>query len=533
MGLELSIERLKGLFKYVFGLGFAQVALTTAAFSFLGYKAGANPVEAFVMGNALSLSSSAFVLQLLRERGELSGSFGEVAFSILLFQDIAVVPLLVILPVLAKDAGDSSALATALGIASLKGLGALGGIILAGQALLSRIFQAVAVAQSPEAFVAMILLTVVGTGWITDEVGLSDTLGAFLGGVLLAETKFRFQIEADIQAIRGLLLGLFFISVGLSVDLNLAIAEAPIVLAVMGALLSIKAVTTTLVARAFQLDWATAIRSGLLLSQGGEFAFVIFALAKQLGILPADLNNLLIVVVAMSMALTPALAAAGEAASRYLQAQSIRQDMKNAAEAKPPSDAPFSDCILVCGFGPIGKTVTFLLNDMKQNYVAFEVDPTRVEREQSKGFSVFFADCTRPEVFKAAGVDRPKAAVVTVRAHSTSLRMVQALKAAFPEMPIFVQARGGRQQEALRSAGATVLCPTVLEASLQLGEAALRASGLGEDDVTRFLEGTRRYEHEELSDTPSTACSAVDGNDQEELPLPGSAVSSVASLFTV
>eukprot|EP00741_Cyanophora_paradoxa_P011139 tig00020553_g10760.t1 len=345
MGLELSVSRLKKLGSAVFGLGTAQVTVTTLAIAALAKLFGGDSVsyvEALVIGNALSLSSSAFVLQLLRERGELGGDFGQASFAVLLLQDIAVVPLLVVLPLLGTaDLSHPLLVIASLGVPALKAFGALGAVIAAGHFGLGRVFQAVSSSKSQDAFIAAILLTVLGMGYLTEFIGLSDTLGAFLAGVLLSETQFRYQIEADISPARGLLLALFFMTVGFNVDLQFAMENAPIVAALI---LWLASITSALAATAGGLRPGPAVRTGLLLSQGGEFSFVIFALAKQLGILPEDVNNLLIVVVALSMALTPVLAAAGAAASKALE-----QYGQEATGTAPAPIKAAEDAIVICG----------------------------------------------------------------------------------------------------------------------------------------------------------------------------------------
>ncbi|PKI47695.1 hypothetical protein CRG98_031914 [Punica granatum] len=302
MGLELSLARLKALAKFAFGMGLTQVVLSTLAFTafelppngavgtrILEFLFHSRPDlvnirsvdEAIVIGAALSLSSSAFVLQLLAEKGELATRFGSATLGILLLQDIAVVPLLVVLPILESQNLVEESILPMLAQESLKALLGLGLLSLGGKYLLRRVFEVVAEARSSEAFVALCLLTVAGTSLITQKLGFSDTLGAFLAGAILAETNFRTQIEADIRPFRGLLLGLFFVTTGTSIDMQLLIREWPNVLALLGGLIVIKTLIITTIGPRVGLTLQESVRIGLLLSQGGEFGFVVFSLANR------------------------------------------------------------------------------------------------------------------------------------------------------------------------------------------------------------------------------------------------------------
>ncbi|KAK4538259.1 hypothetical protein CDCA_CDCA16G4284 [Cyanidium caldarium] len=356
MGLELSLERLWKLRKLVFGYGTLQMGLTTVVLGLGAYFVGGRAVtwqEATVIGGALSLSSSAFVLRLLQERDEQNTRVGLATFGVLLFQDLAVVPLLVLLPLLADiSAAAAHATGTAgimqevvqlseqLGWTLLKALGALAGIAFVGGTLLRFVFDLVNEAKSSEAFTAMVLLTVLGTAFVTDRLGLSMTLGAFISGVLLSESSYRSEISVDVEPFRGMLLGLFFITTGMSADLSVVSEQPALVLGLIATLIGTKALIATAVGRPFMASWPEAARVGLLLGQGGEFAFVAFALAKRLGFLPESVNTLLIDVVVASMALTPALAALGATLFRVPPTASAA--VKAVAAAAAAADASTS-----------------------------------------------------------------------------------------------------------------------------------------------------------------------------------------------
>ena len=351
MGIELSFERLKSMRKDVFGLGFSQFLCTALAVAGVGKVVGLPANALVVLGGGLALSSSAFVLQLLKDKGQLSTRFGKAAFGVLLFQDLAVVPLLVVTPILA---GSGQGLASAVGSALIKAGMALGFIAFAGRVILNPLFKTVAAAQSQEAFLGVILLTVLSMSFMTEGLGLSNTLGAFLAGVLLSETKYRYQVEADIAPFRGILLGLFFVTVGFEIDVGLIASNLPVVGSVVLGIIVVKALITTLLSLAFGLSLSTSQQTGLILSQGGEFAFVAFGLARSLGILDKPTTKLMLTSVSLTMALTPFLASVGSKVAKKLEEKSdfthyLGQD-RDASEIKESDDFA-----VVIGYGSVGK----------------------------------------------------------------------------------------------------------------------------------------------------------------------------------
>jgi monovalent cation:H+ antiporter-2, CPA2 family len=488
MGLELSTSKLKSLGADVFGLGTAQFLVTGLLIGGVSMLAGLPVQTAIVVGAGLALSSSAFVLQLLGERGEVGTRYGRAAFGVLLFQDLAVVPVLVLTPLLAGSGGASAVMSAVL-FASAKAAVALAFIVLMGKTVLQPVFRFVAKAQSQEAFIAVILFTALGTSALTAGLGLSDTLGAFLAGVMLAETTFRHQVEADIKPFRGLLLGLFFITVGFSIDLQLAFTNIGTVASLVFGLLGIKAGVIAAAGALFGLSAGTALRTGLLLSQGGEFAFVIFGLACQVGVLPAQLSQLLLLVVALSMGLTPTLAGLGSKIASRLERQrgliGVRKEDADTADAR--------DFVMVAGFGRVGQSVCEMLDSKLVRYLAFDQSPSRVIEARGKGLPVFFGDATRPEVLKAAGVARARAVVVTLDDEAAALRAVQNIRREFgPDLEIFCRARDKKHQMLLKAAGATAIVPELLEASLLLGGAVLMAYGTPADEVNALIQDSRR-----------------------------------------
>ncbi|KAK9841217.1 hypothetical protein WJX74_002016 [Apatococcus lobatus] len=522
MGLELSLDRLKGLAKYAFGLGTAQVALTTLAFTLFALPVGnglgtqilvkvfhANPQlaairtldEAIVIGAALSLSSSAFVLQLLSERGELTTKFGSATLGILLLQDIAVVPFLVLLPVIETTDLEGQSTATLLTLfvpTALQTLGSLALLLLGGRLILRRVFELVAESRSDETFVALCLLTVTGASLLTQRLGFSDTLGAFIAGVLLAETNYRTQVEADIRPFRGMLLGLFFVTTGSSLDLQLFFQQWPIVIALTGGLIATKIGIIGTTAQAFGLSKAEAIRTGFMLSQGGEFAFVLLSLANELKILPMELNRLLIIVVVLSMALTPALAEAGKRFAEAAEGDEASGDLT--LSGGEPKDQKDVRPVVICGFGEIGQTVANMLESPfaislergKVPYVAFDMSPHRLEAARAAGFNVMYGDATRPQVLRAAGIEYPRAIAVVFSARQGSVNAVKHLHEAFPDVHIFARAIDLNHASELRQAGATTVTTSEQEAGLGLGASLLGDLGANENSLNFLTKALRK-----------------------------------------
>ncbi|KMT00961.1 hypothetical protein BVRB_9g222260 [Beta vulgaris subsp. vulgaris] len=509
MGLELSLARLKALAKFAFGIGLPQVLLSTLAFTafelppnealgtkileFLFHSRSdlvniRSVDEAIVIGAALSLSSSAFVLQLLAEKGELPTRFGSATLGILLLQDIAVVPLLVVLPVLESQNIGEASIWPMLVKESLKALGGLGLLSLGGKFFLRRVFEVVAETRSSEAFIALCLLTVAGTSLVTQKLGFSDTLGAFLAGAILAETNYRTQIEADIRPFRGLLLGLFFVTTGTSIDTQLLAREWPNVLTLLGGLIAIKTMIITVVGPRVGLSLKESIRIGFLLSQGGEFAFVVFSLANRLGVLPLELNKLLIIVVVLSMALTPLLNELGRQAADF-----VAEKFETGTKAVERPNYDVSEPVVILGFGQMGQVLANLLSAPLASgadgeasgwpYVAFDLNPAVVERAKKNGFPVLYGDGSRPTVLQSAGISSPKAVLVMYPEKNKAIEAVKSVRLTFPSVPIYARAQDLKHLLDLKKSGANDAIIENAETSLQLGSKLLKGFGVMSDDV--------------------------------------------------
>ncbi|MCL7031392.1 hypothetical protein MKW94_017538 [Papaver nudicaule] len=500
IGLELSVERLSSMKKYVFGLGSAQVLLTAGVIGLIThFIAGQAGPASIVIGNGLALSSTAVVLQVLQERGESTSRHGRATFSVLLFQDLAVVVLLILIPLISPNSSKGGvgfqAIAEALGVAAVKAIVAITAIIAGGRLLLRPIYRQIAENQNAEIFSANTLLVILGTSLLTARAGLSMALGAFLAGLLLAETEFSLQVESDIAPYRGLLLGLFFMTVGMSIDPKLLLSNFPVVMGALGLLLVGKILLVALVGRIFGISIIAAVRVGLLLAPGGEFAFVAFGEAVNQGIMSPQLSSLLFLVVGLSMALTPYLAAGGQLlASRFEQ-----HDMRSLLPVESETD-DLQGHIIICGFGRVGQIIAQLLSERLIPFVALDVRSERVAIGRALDLPVFFGDAGSREVLHKVGAERACAAAVTLDTPGANYRTVWALNKYYPNVKTFVRAHDVDHGLNLEKAGATAVVPETLEPSLQLAAAVLAQAKLPTAEIAATINEFRSRHLSELTE---------------------------------
>ncbi|KAL2330334.1 hypothetical protein Fmac_017915 [Flemingia macrophylla] len=500
IGLELSVERLSSMKKYVFGLGSAQVLATAVAVGLVvHYVCGQAGPAAIVIGNGLALSSTAVVLQVLQERGESTSRHGRATFSVLLFQDLAVVVLLILIPLISPNSSKGGvgfqAIAEALGLAAVKAAVAITAIIAGGRLLLRPIYKQVAENQNAEIFSANTLLVILGTSLLTARAGLSMALGAFLAGLLLAETEFSLQVESDIAPYRGLLLGLFFMTVGMSIDPKLLVSNFPVIAGTLGLLICGKTILVSLLGRMFGISLISAIRVGLLLAPGGEFAFVAFGEAVNQGIMSPQLSSLLFLVVGISMAITPWLAAGGQLiASRFEQ-----NDVRSLLPVESETD-DLQDHIIICGFGRVGQIIAQLLSERLIPFVALDVRSDRVSVGRALDLPVYFGDAGSREVLHKVGAERACAAAITLDTPGANYRTVWALSKYFPNVKTFVRAHDVDHGLNLEKAGATAVVPETLEPSLQLAAAVLTQAKLPTSEIAATINEFRSRHLAELTE---------------------------------
>ena len=494
IGLELSLERLWAMRRLVFGLGLAQVLVTGAVIAAIAKAWGNSSQVAIVLGGALALSSTAVVSQLLVERKQIASRFGRSVFAVLLMQDLFVVPLLFLTGVFGQPGEGSIALA--FGLAIGRAVVAIGAILALGRYVLRPLFRLAATVRQAELFVALSLLVILGTATITGLAGLSMALGAFLAGLLLAETEFRHQIETDIRPFRGLLLGLFFMTVGMGIDLA-AVADRAVwvVISVLG-LVALKAVIAGGLYRAFGLPTAMAVRAGLLLGEGGEFAFVVIGAALGLGLMPPAVGQFMLIVSALSMALTPLLDVAGERLAARLSRSEHARDLA----AAPADVADLEGHAVIAGYGRVGQMVGKLLELEKVPFVALDLDAHRVSTMRRRGAPIFYGDATRPEVLERVGSGRAFAVVLTIDDAAATAQAVVRIRQVWPTLPILARTRDLAHSAELLRLGASAAVPEAIEVGLQLAGQTLQAAGTPSDAVVQLIDQLREAEFAELTD---------------------------------
>ena len=468
IGLELSFERIRVIKRLVFGLGGLQVLGSTLLIALVARLFGASGTEATVVGLALAMSSTAVVAQVLAEERRVTGRVGRASFAVLLFQDLAVVPILFALGVL----GDPGTMGLPqLAIAVGQALGMIVALVLLGRLVLRPLFRGVARTRSPELFMAACLLVVLATGLAAAAAGLSMALGALIAGLLLAETEYRRQVEVTVEPFKGLLLGVFLVSIGLNLDLAQVLAQPRAVLGAALALLLGKAALVAGLGRLFRLRLPVAGPAGLLLAAGGEFGFVILGLAGSLGLLRPELGAFAYLVGALTMASIPLLSRLGTA---LFPAPIAAID----PALLPPVEQAGMPAVLIAGFGRVGQTVASLLEAHAIPYLALDSDIRRVARARRAGRPVFYGDVTQPEMLRLVGIAAARAMVVTVDDRARSDTVVRVARAENPAMLLIVRARDAEHAAQLYGLGATDAVPETIEASLQLGEAVLVDLGI-------------------------------------------------------
>jgi len=490
IGLDLSIERLVAMGRHVFGLGLLQILVVGLVITAAGFSIGLGALEAVIIGGALSLSSTAFVLQLLNERGERATEFGQVSFAILLMQDLAVVPLLMMVTIFSQE---GVSFIPAFFTALLQSVVAFFVVVWVGRLILRPFFQLISESRSAELFVAMTLLTVLGMAWLLSLAGLSMALGAFLAGLLLAETEYRHQVEADIMPFRGLLLGLFFMTIGMTIDPRFIFEHLGVIVVLVLSLLIGKTVIIALLCRLFKVPAGVSAKVGLALSQGGEFGFVIFGVAGVLNLIAMDTVQLLLAIIVLSMVATPGLFYIGNWVSNF-------QTKKGAAVTDDIEYKGIGQHVVIAGFGRVGQTIAKVLSDGGLPYVAIDLDHGRIRECRARGMPVYYGDASKVAVLNAAGAQNAASIVITLDQVEVANAIVAELHKNYPDAQIFVRARDMKHLRKLETKGATAIVPETAEASLQLGAIVLNSSGIGSDLSTTIIQNFRENEYALLED---------------------------------
>jgi CPA2 family monovalent cation:H+ antiporter-2 len=494
IGLELSFDRLIKMRRYVFGFGGLQVLITSSVIGFILYKFfNFSMSVSVVMGIALALSSTAIVLQILSESGRQSGQVGRLSLAMLLMQDFAVVPLLAVLPLLSK--GHSEGIMHMLGMSGLKALGVIVVITIFGRLFLRPFFSVIASIKTDEVYVTTALFIVLGTSWLTNELGLSSAMGAFIAGILIAETEYRNQIENSIHPFQGLFLGLFFLSVGMSMDIAFIADKFKSVILAALALILIKAFIILCLCKLFRLRWGAALHSSLLLSQGGEFAFILLSLAASKGVIDMQTSKFMLMVVAVSMAVTPLLSMLGSWIEDKLDSE---EELDSDLEFKGISD--LNDYVIIGGFGRVGRIVAYMLEREQMNYIAVESNAEIVKKAKQQGFPVFQGEVSDDNILQALGIKRAKAIILTMSEKITLRKTTKKIFLNHPDIRIISRAEDYKHSKDLRKLGAERAIPERVEVGLQLGGVALENLDSVKHNILAIKEEIRRNHYAKIGE---------------------------------
>lgn len=479
IGLELSPTRLWDMRKLVFGLGFLQVALSTGILSFVIFAFLQNLMASIVLASCLSLSSTAMVMQILMERRKLATPLGRTSVSILLFQDLAVVPMLIFLGV--YGAGAMNDLGFALLLAFLKAVAVVAIILIAGYFILRPLFRLAGGSSSAEPFMAITLLTLMTAAIMTGMAGLSMALGAFLAGLLLAETEYRHAIEVYIEPFKSLLIGIFFMTVGMGLDIGMVWNNIFWLCIAVITLILVKAAIIAGLARVFGLTWGRALETGLLLGQAGEFAFVIVGSAMTLGLIVPELGHFVLVMTGLSMMLTPGMSVLARKLRVYLE--------KNITMFEPaPAVTEMQGHVIVAGVGRIGDTITRILDAESIPYLCIDGDAEVVEEQRKQGREIYYGDASRRDFLKSFHPERALAIVLTMDDVRSTAEAIKNVLGNWPNVPVYARARDMRVARLLRKAGAAMVIAETVEASLQITGHLLKGIGIEDDVIRRRLE---------------------------------------------
>ncbi|HEY2401811.1 MAG TPA: cation:proton antiporter [Steroidobacteraceae bacterium] len=466
LGLEFSFPRMIAMRREVFGLGAAQVAATTAVFGLIAWFLGLHWLTAIVVGGAIAMSSTAILLQTLTETAELNRTHGRLAFSMLLFQDLAFVPLLALASGLGSGHGHFDLRGSAVAV-----VGAAFSVVIvlaAGRWLLRPLFHEIAHSRLRELFTLTVLFVVLASAWISNISGLSLALGAFLSGMALAETEYRHQIEAAIRPFKDILLGMFFISVGMLLDVHLLFAGLALVSTILIGMYVLKAAVATLVTRPFTTTRFKALRTGIAISIGGEFGVALCTIGLQSGAIPSQLGEPLLVALVLSMMLSPFVLRHNKRIARFLLREKGPPRTAIEREELATHQIAKREHVILCGFGRVGQNIARVLESQGFEYIAIDLDPGRIREARQAGDPVMYGDSSDEEMLQKAGLEHASAVVISFSDPNTAIGILHGIRQLRPQVPVLVRTTDDTRLKELQDAGATDVVPETFEASLML-----------------------------------------------------------------
>lgn len=493
IGLELTFSRLAAMKKYVLGFGSLQVILTAATISFVCYRYVHLALDtSIIVGSALAMSSTAIVMQVIAEHAEQSTRVGRLSFSILLMQDLAVIPILVLLPLLTKtDLNLTHALGGALADAAI----AMAIIFAVGRLLLRPVYRLIAESQNEVLFLSFTLIVVLGAAFLSNHMGLSFALGAFVAGLMVAETEYKYRVEEEILSLKSLLLGLFFMTIGMSFDFDLLLRSLPYIIFASLALILVKTAIIIFLCRLFRFPLAPAIHTGLLLSQGGEFAFVVFLMAVQQKMIDVDLSQFLMTVVTFTMALTPLLASFGRKFKAHLYTREVLRDNKLKREV-----GDISKHVIVIGFTKVGRIVSYILRKRNISYVILENNHRVVRLEKTNGYNIYYGDAMNIDILRYIGIERCESIIVAMEDEIACMKITRFIHENFPRATVITKSETINNADRFKKVGASYVVSKNLETGLQLSHAALSSVGVNSSEINNALNAFREINFEVMKD---------------------------------
>lgn len=500
IGLEFSITQMIAMRRQVFGLGTAQVITTAAVVYFIGWLAGLDTNTNIVIAGAFALSSTAIVIKQLTEQSEIHSRHGRSTVGILIFQDIMAIPLLILIPALAMsmNEGSENALASTLGIAFLKGIMVVVIMHLIGRYLLRPLFHEVASAKSQELFTLTVLTVALGAAVFTEEMGLSMTLGAFLAGMMLSETEYRHQIESDIRPFQDILLGLFFVTVGMLISIDILIEHFWTVILITLAIFIVKGGILYGVSRLFGKAPGVSTRVALSLSQVGEFGLVVITLAFTYHLLPVENGNILLTAAVLSMSIAPFLVKFNGKIAKKLHPTSYKENLLEIEHNIEADTQHISNHVILCGFGRVGQIVGRLLHFSNQRFIALDMDISRVNEAHAAGENVYYGDSSKQTILHAAAIEKAKVVMITFSDLHSSLKILKTVRQINPTIPILVRTEDDQNLHELIEAGATEVIPDTFESSIMLASHLLLMLGHPSRRVLKQIRSIRKDRYQLL-----------------------------------
>jgi CPA2 family monovalent cation:H+ antiporter-2 len=494
LGLELTFSRLMAMRKYVLGFGGLQVIVTSDLISLICHKFAKLEVEtSIIIGSALSMSSTAIVMQVIAEHGDQSTRVGRLSFSILLMQDLAVIPILVLLPLLSKNTDLN--IAHALGGALIDAAIAMAIIFAIGRSMLRPIYRLIAESKNEVLFLSFTLIVILGAAYLSNKMGLSFALGAFVAGLMVAETEYKYRVEEEILSLKSLLLGLFFMTIGMSFDFELLLKSLPYIVMASIALILVKTSIIVALCRIFRFPLAPAIHTGLLLSQGGEFAFVVFLMAVQQKFIEVDLSQFLMTVVTFTMALTPMLATLGRKIKAQIYTKEVLHDNKLKREI-----GDVSKHVIIIGFSKVGRIVSYILRKRGINYIVLENNHRVVRIEKTNGYNIYYGDAMNIDILRYVGIERAESVIVAMEDEIACMKITRFIHENFPNISVVTKSETINNADRFKKVGASFVVSKNLETGLQLSSAALASMGIKSAEINSILNAFRDINSEVIKD---------------------------------